>query len=172
MGCHFSNFSHPQDNPCISFNPLKWRQFDLFLGSSYAFSFVIFSSTKIVRISMVKTNVESIPSFVSHDFLEQIINMYRISYEFLPLVGPLEFTVRDIRDRQVEFYVQFLLVGLRFLHPSFIGDVCRVYKIHVTQVSLKGFHKIIGFLILYKALDIAPDVDIFYYFYCTTSIRD
>ncbi|CAH1416892.1 unnamed protein product [Lactuca virosa] len=124
------------------------------------------------RVLMGKTNIESISSSVSPDYLEHIIKSYRISDKFLPSVAPPESSIRDIGDRQVGVYLQFLLVGLRFLPLSFIGDVCRVYKIHLTQVSPNSFRKIMCFLILCKALDIALDVDMFHYFYCMTSIED
>lgn len=51
---------------------------------------------------------------------------------------PPESSIRDVGDRQVGVYLQFLIVSLRFSAPSFIGDVCRVYKIHITQMIPNG----------------------------------
>lgn len=41
---------------------------------------------------------------------------------------------------------------------------------HISQISPNGFWKVMYFLLPSKALGVEPDVDIFHYFYYTTSI--
>ncbi|CAH1437387.1 unnamed protein product [Lactuca virosa] len=97
---------------------------------------------------------------------------YEIDPQFHPRLSDPWNTIVDAPEGFVGVYRVFLKSGLRLPAFGFLKTDLNYYNLHIAQITPNGFRKIVCFVMLCSALDVAPSITIFRHLYVPMSNED
>ena len=106
-----------------------------------------------------------IPSSLSPKNLEEISRVFHIDACYHPCLPKDGETILNPPTGSLGVYYIFLKAGLRFPVFPFLNVVLSHYRLQLGQLTPNGFHKIICFVLLHRALGLELSLTLFRYFY-------
>ncbi|CAH1430621.1 unnamed protein product [Lactuca virosa] len=118
------------------------------------------------------SSIRTMKSKITPKTLTDIMKKYEIDPQFHPRFPDPGNAIVDAPEGFVGVYRMFFKSGLRLPSFGFLKIVLYYYNLHISQITPNGFRKIVCFVMLCSALDIAPSITIFRHFYVPMSNRD
>ncbi|GKB61964.1 hypothetical protein Tco_0918150 [Tanacetum coccineum] len=109
-----------------------------------------------------KFNMHVNPSVLTSDEVNSLVVEYAIPLDLHPCVPPSGLTMNRLPADKIGIYDQYLeLSGVRVPFSTFLLDVIKHFRVHISQLVPLGLNRVTMFEIYCRSLEINPSVNLF-----------